>query len=81
MGILSFLLFINSLFLINFLFVNKFHMNSTLKFYFVGIKFGYFHHPLWDSSKIKKYAFHNRCCGDHHIYHVCLLISMQMLLY
>ena len=37
-------------------------MNSTLKFYF-----GYFHHPLWDSSKIEKYAFRNRCCGDHHV--------------
>ena len=33
MGILiSFLLFVNSLFLINFLLVNKFHMNSALKF-------------------------------------------------
>ena len=42
-------------------------MNSTLKFQFVGTKFGYFHHPLRDSSKIKKYAFCNRCCGDHHI--------------
>ena len=33
----------------------------------MGTKFGYFHHPLRDSSKIKKYAFCNRCCGDHHI--------------
>ena len=33
----------------------------------MGTKFGYFYHPLRDSSKIKKYAFHNRCCGDHHI--------------
>ena len=54
-------------------------MNSTIEVLVLGIKFGYFHHPLRDSSKIKKYAFHNRFCGDHHIYHV-LLISMQMLL-
>ena len=33
----------------------------------MGTKFGYFHHPLRDSSKIKKYAFRNRCCADHHI--------------
>ena len=46
------------------------------KYFFPVVYMKY--HPLRDSSKIKKYAFRNRCCGDQFFLSAMLLFSHKL---
>ena len=76
-----FLFFVNSLILINF-FINKYDSYSTCKFLFQFLELclANFTILFGIAPKLRNIHFVTNC-GDDHIYHGCLLISMQMLLY